>query len=161
MFTADELKWSEVNWTELQFWIRVFQRECSHWKSENWNELNWSSRTRVLNMLTNRTVYSKLTQLHDALLVKRVSVTKLIGCRVVVRALQFANSSSASWLRLLWTRLKRTAFNKKFTTRTVYAGRQFQSLFYAMKTTHGLDGQHQDVGRTPRGRVNQNDRGRR
>jgi len=25
------------------------------------------------------------------------------------------------------------------------------------KTTHGLDGQHQDVGRTIRGRVNQND----
>ena len=28
----------------------------------------------------------------------------------------------------------------------------------ARKTTHGLDGQHQDVDRTPRGRVNQNDR---
>jgi len=27
-----------------------------------------------------------------------------------------------------------------------------------MKTTHGLDGQHQDVGRTARGRVSQNDR---
>ena len=26
------------------------------------------------------------------------------------------------------------------------------------KTTHSLDGQHQDVDRTPRGRVNQNDR---
>ena len=29
------------------------------------------------------------------------------------------------------------------------------------KTTHGLDGQHQDVDRTPRGRVNQNDIGQR
>ena len=29
----------------------------------------------------------------------------------------------------------------------------------ARKTTHGLDGQHQDVDRTPSGRVNQNDRG--
>ena len=29
----------------------------------------------------------------------------------------------------------------------------------ARKTTHGLDGQHQDVYRTARGRVNQNDRG--
>jgi len=28
----------------------------------------------------------------------------------------------------------------------------------ARKATHGLDGQHQDVDRTPRGRVNQNDR---
>jgi len=27
------------------------------------------------------------------------------------------------------------------------------------KTTHSLDGQHQDVDRTPCGRVNQNDRG--
>jgi len=29
----------------------------------------------------------------------------------------------------------------------------------ARKTTHGLDGQHQDVDRTPHGRVNQNGRG--
>jgi len=29
----------------------------------------------------------------------------------------------------------------------------------ARKTTHGLDGQHQDVDRTVRGKVNQNDRG--
>jgi len=29
---------------------------------------------------------------------------------------------------------------------------------HARKTTHGLDGQHQDVDRTPPGRVNQNDR---
>jgi len=29
------------------------------------------------------------------------------------------------------------------------------------KTTHGLDGQHQYVDRTIRGRVNQNDRGQR
>jgi len=29
----------------------------------------------------------------------------------------------------------------------------------AQKTTHGLDGQHQDVDGTPRGRVKQNDRG--
>jgi len=31
----------------------------------------------------------------------------------------------------------------------------------ARKTTHSLDGQHQDVDRTRRGRVNQNDRGQR
>ena len=31
----------------------------------------------------------------------------------------------------------------------------------ARKTTHGLDGQHQDVDRTPSGRVNQNNRGQR
>jgi len=31
----------------------------------------------------------------------------------------------------------------------------------ARKATHGLDGQHQDVDRTPRGRVSQNDRGQR
>ena len=31
----------------------------------------------------------------------------------------------------------------------------------ARKTTHGLDGQHQDMDRTPRGRVSQNDRGQR
>jgi len=29
----------------------------------------------------------------------------------------------------------------------------------ARKATHGLDGQHQDVDRTVRGRVSQNDRG--
>ena len=29
----------------------------------------------------------------------------------------------------------------------------------AKKTTHYLDGQHQHMDRTPRGRVNQNDRG--
>ena len=31
----------------------------------------------------------------------------------------------------------------------------------ARKTTHGLDGQHQDVDRTPRGRAKRNDRGQR
>jgi len=31
----------------------------------------------------------------------------------------------------------------------------------ARKTTHGLDGQHQYMARTLRGRVNQNDRGQR
>ena len=35
---------------------------------------------------------TKLTQLHDALLVTRVSVTKLIGCRAAVRALLFVKS---------------------------------------------------------------------
>jgi len=29
----------------------------------------------------------------------------------------------------------------------------------ARKATHGLDGQHENVDRTPRGTVNQNDRG--
>jgi len=33
------------------------------------------------------------------------------------------------------------------------------NFFTARKATHGLDGQHQDVDRTLRGRVNQNDRG--
>jgi len=32
---------------------------------------------------------------------------------------------------------------------------------HVKKTTHSLDGQHQDVDRTPRGRVSQNDRGQR
>ena len=31
----------------------------------------------------------------------------------------------------------------------------------ARKTTHGLNGQHQYVDKSPRGRVNQNDRGHR
>jgi len=31
----------------------------------------------------------------------------------------------------------------------------------AKKATHGLDGQHQDMDRTPRRRVNQNDKGQR
>jgi len=31
----------------------------------------------------------------------------------------------------------------------------------ARKATHSLDGQHQDMDRIPRGRVNQNDRGQR
>jgi len=31
----------------------------------------------------------------------------------------------------------------------------------ARKTTHGLNGQHQDVDRTARGRVSENDRGQR
>ena len=31
----------------------------------------------------------------------------------------------------------------------------------ARKTTHGLDGQHQNVDKTPRGRVSQTDRGQR
>ena len=31
----------------------------------------------------------------------------------------------------------------------------------ARNTTHGLDGQHQDVDRTRRGKVNQNERGQR
>ena len=31
----------------------------------------------------------------------------------------------------------------------------------ARKAAHGLDGQHQDVDRTPRGRINQNDSGQR
>jgi len=36
-----------------------------------------------------------------------------------------------------------------------------QGTMQARKATHGLDGQHQDVDRTLRGRVNQNDRGQR
>jgi len=34
---------------------------------------------------------TKLTQLHDALLVTRVSVTKLIGCRAAVHALRYSS----------------------------------------------------------------------
>ena len=34
-------------------------------------------------------------------------------------------------------------------------------IMQARKTTHGLDGQHQDMDRTARGGVNQNDRGQR
>jgi len=41
---------------------------------------------------------TKLTQLHDALLVTRASVTKLIGCRASVRTLQFVNCSSAQFI---------------------------------------------------------------
>ena len=70
VFTADE-----QNRTKLQFWTRVFQWKCSHWKSANWTNLTCT----------------KLTQLHDALLVTRVSVTKLIGCRAAVRTLQFCS----------------------------------------------------------------------
>jgi len=36
-----------------------------------------------------------MTQLHDVLLVTRVSLPKLIGCRAAVRALQFANPKKA------------------------------------------------------------------
>jgi len=42
----------------------------------------------------------KLSQLHDALLVTRVSVAKLIGCRTAVRALfssaEFVSSSAVN-----------------------------------------------------------------
>jgi len=41
----------------------------------------------------------------------------------------------------------------------VFAG--FLGVTRARKTTHCLDGQHQDVDRTRRGRVNQNNRGQR
>ena len=37
--------------------------------------------------------------------------------------------------------------------------RKICQVTQAMKTTHGLDGQHQDVDRTLRGRVDHNDRG--
>jgi len=38
-------------------------------------------------------------------------------------------------------------------------GRNNARYMQARKTTHSLDGQHQDVDRTPHGRVNQTDRG--
>jgi len=42
-------------------------------------------------------ICTELTQFHDALLVTRVSVTKLIGCKTAVGAVhQFANSSLES-----------------------------------------------------------------
>jgi len=40
-----------------------------------------------------------------------------------------------------------------------YNARNNARCTQARKATHGLDGQHQHVDRTPRGRVNQNDRG--
>jgi len=40
-------------------------------------------------------------------------------------------------------------------------GRNNARCTQARKTTHGLDGQHQDVDRTLRRRVSQNDRGQR
>ena len=40
-----------------------------------------------------------------------------------------------------------------------YNARNNARCTQARKTTHGLDGQHQDVDRTRRGRVSQNDRG--
>jgi len=40
-------------------------------------------------------------------------------------------------------------------------GRNNARCTQARKTTHSLDGQHQYVDRTPRGRVSQNDRGQR
>ena len=63
------------------------------------DELNWTELTST-----------KLTQLHHGLLVTHVSVTKLIGCRAAVRALQFANYSSGTAVQfssvcLPWTRL--------------------------------------------------------
>ena len=42
-----------------------------------------------------------------------------------------------------------------------YIARNNARCTKARKATHGLDGQHQDVDRTLRGRVNQNDRGQR
>jgi len=39
--------------------------------------------------------------------------------------------------------------------------RNYARCMQARKTTHSLDGQHQDVDRTRCGRVNQNDRGQR
>jgi len=41
-----------------------------------------------------------------------------------------------------------------------YNARNNARCVQVMKTSHGLDGQHQDVDRTLRGRVNQNVRGR-
>jgi len=51
-------------------------------------------------------------------------------------------------------------FNKKDNNKICYCNINSRSM-QARKTEHGLDGQHQDVDRTPRGRVNQNDRGQR
>ena len=80
--------------------LAIFDREsnavavkpCS--PRTNWTELNWT-----LEMLSSGAIHSRRTQLtctkltqlglHDA-----DGVTKLIGCRAAVRALQFANSSS-------------------------------------------------------------------
>ena len=33
---SQRTNWTELNWTELQFWTRVFQWERSHRKSANW-----------------------------------------------------------------------------------------------------------------------------
>ena len=60
------------------------ETDCRSMKpcSQRRTELNWTELT-----------CSELTQLHDPLLVTRVSVTKLIGCRAAVCELQFANWS--------------------------------------------------------------------
>ena len=49
---------------------------------------------------------------------------------------------------ILWSHHEETRDNVRNSARCMQA----------MKTTHGLDGQHQDVDRTPRGRVSQNDK---
>jgi len=69
----------ELNWTEVQFWTRVFAM-------------------KVFTLQVAELTCIKLTQLHDALLVTRVSVTKLIGCSWRTRV-------QSSSFYLLWTRL--------------------------------------------------------
>jgi len=82
---------------------------CS--QQTTWTELNSSSEHVYCNGSVHtesqqtELTCTKLTLLHDAWLVTRVSVTKLIGCSA-----QFVNSSSRtavqfSSVRLLWTRL--------------------------------------------------------
>jgi len=80
--------WSRVHsrWTELKFATWVLNA-CFPTELLTAVELNWTELT-----------CTKLTQLHDELLVTRVSITKLIGCRAAGRALQFSSvqiSSSA------------------------------------------------------------------
>ena len=52
-----------------------------------------------------------------------------------------------------------TSGSSYFNVHSIHNVRKNARCTQARKTTHGLDGQHQDVDRTLRGRVNQNDRG--
>ena len=54
------------------------------------SSVNWALSRRAHSRRTELTC-TTLTQLHDALLVTRVSVTTLIGCRAAVRALRFSS----------------------------------------------------------------------
>jgi len=58
---------------------------------------------------------------------------------------------------IVWSRRPRG--NKEVAWRKADNARNNARCTQARKTTHGLNGQHQDVDRTPRGTVNQNDRG--
>jgi len=86
-FPGHWVAWSQ-NVTQFNVWSK-YVTTSSVFTAD---ELNWTELT-----------CTKLTQLHDSLLVTRVGVTQLIGCRAAVRALQFANGNSVqlSWVRFV------------------------------------------------------------